>query len=68
MGETVYLQNDLEVKEFLTNGYCENCLRPAREWAEENRYGHVEVHGDFDSRGNLVGFLCPECARQMRAE
>ena len=59
--ETVYLQGD-EAREFARSGYCESCLRPAREWAEPDRYGGSEVHGDYDSRGNLAGFLCPDCA------
>ncbi|MGB9887961.1 MAG: hypothetical protein ACPLRW_13350 [Moorellales bacterium] len=59
--ETVYLQGD-EAREFARSGYCESCLRPAREWAEPDRYGGLEVHGDYDSRGNLAGFLCPDCA------
>ncbi|MBE3585398.1 MAG: hypothetical protein IMW94_04400 [Thermoanaerobacter sp.] len=61
MAKTEYLRGD-DAQRLLKEGYCEACLRPAREWAEENRFGHVEVHGDYDSRGNLTGFLCPQCA------
>jgi len=44
------------------NVVCDRCLRPASQWAEPNRMGHLEIHGAHDSAGNLVGFLCPECA------
>ncbi|SHI88928.1 hypothetical protein [Desulfofundulus thermosubterraneus] len=58
---TVYLRGD-DAREFERSGYCEGCLRPASEWAESDRFGNYEVHGDFDSRDNLAGFLCPQCA------
>ncbi|WP_027719217.1 hypothetical protein [Desulfovirgula thermocuniculi] len=57
----IYLQGD-DALEFGRSGYCEACLRPAREWAKQDRYGCFEVHADLDREGNLVGFLCPECA------
>lgn len=59
---TVYLQLESDVRELLENGYCDSCLRPAREWAETDRYGGIEVYITEDARGNLVGFLCPDCA------
>jgi hypothetical protein len=55
------LQGD-DARCFLKEGHCDRCLRPAREWAKPDRFGNCEVHGDFDRNGNLVGFLCPECA------
>jgi len=58
---TEYLQGD-DAQEFLQNGYCEECLKPASEWAEEDQFGNVEVFGAYDGAGNLVGFLCPDCA------
>jgi hypothetical protein len=61
MTDTIYLQGD-DAREFRKSGYCEACLRPASEWAGPDRFGNYEVHGDFDSRGNLTGFLCPQCA------
>jgi len=59
---TVYLQLESDVRELLKNGYCDSCLRPAREWAEIDRLGGCEVHTIEDSKGCLVGFLCPDCA------
>jgi hypothetical protein len=64
MSETVYVQADHDVREIMESGFCDRCLRPASEWTEPNRMGHLEVHGAYDGRGNLVGFLCPECADQ----
>jgi len=61
---TIYLQSD--VQEFLRNGYCDRCLRPAREWAETDRYGGIEVYTVEDAKGNLVGFLCPDCAGKVQ--
>jgi len=65
VGETVYLQGD-DARIFLAGGCCEGCLRSAREWAEEDRFGNVEVHGDYDTSGDLVGFLCPVCAAEAK--
>ena len=59
---TVYLQLESDVRELVEHGYCDRRLRPAREWAEPDRYGGVEVHIVEDARGNLVVFLCPDCA------
>ncbi|GAB6156834.1 hypothetical protein JCM39194_00340 [Desulfotomaculum varum] len=59
--DTVYIQGD-SAREFEYGGYCDACLRPANEWAEEDRFGNYEVYGAFDSQGNLIGFLCPQCA------
>lgn len=59
--ETLFLQGD-NARWFLEDGYCEGCLRPARDWAEPDRYGGIEVAPDYDPEGNVVGFLCPECA------
>jgi hypothetical protein len=64
--ETLYLQGD-DAREFEQNGYCESCLRSAREWAKPDHLGNYEVHGDFDRDGNLVGFLCPDCAEADKA-
>lgn len=61
--QTVFLQGQ-DALEFERNGYCDCCLRPAPDWAEPDRLGSYEVHGDYDRNGNLVGFLCPACARQ----
>lgn len=61
--KTVYLQGN-DAREFEKGDYCEICLRPAREWAEPDRFGNYEVHGVYDRRGNLVGFLCPDCAKE----
>jgi hypothetical protein len=55
-----YLQGD-DAREFLRDGYCEGCLRSAGEWAQEEGFGNVEVHGDYDAGGNLTGFRCPDC-------
>jgi hypothetical protein len=63
MEDTVYLMGD-DARILLAEGYCEGCLRPAREWVELDKYGNVLVHGDFDPNGNLVGFKCPECAKK----
>jgi hypothetical protein len=59
----MYLQGD-DAREFLRHGYCEGCLRHAQEWAQEDRYGNVLVHGAYDARDNLVGVLCPNCAEK----
>jgi hypothetical protein len=67
MADTVYLQGD-DAREFEQNGYCEGCLRPAKEWAEPDRFGNYVVFGDFDRDGNLVGFLCRECAEEKVPE
>lgn len=56
---TVFLQGE-DASDFIKNGYCERCLRPAREWAKMDALG-IAVAGDYDRGGNLVGFLCPEC-------
>ncbi len=60
MTKPEYLQGD-DAQRLLREGYCEACLRPADEWAEEDRFGCVKVHGDYDRDGNLCGFLCPDC-------
>jgi|GEM_PF-2408183 len=60
--KTIYLQLESDVRELMENGYCDICLRPAREWAEPDRFGGIEVHIIEDAGGCLVGFLCPECA------
>ncbi|MDA8335442.1 MAG: hypothetical protein M0Z41_10725 [Peptococcaceae bacterium] len=60
MNGTEYLQGD-DARRFLRDGYCGGCLRPASEWAEEDRLGNVEVHGDYDTDGNLTGFHCQDC-------
>ncbi len=65
MAKTEYLQGD-DAQRLLKEGYCEVCLRPAREWARPDRFGGCLVHGDYDSRGNLTGFLCPDCAEAER--
>jgi hypothetical protein len=61
MLERLYLQGD-DARHFLSNGYCEGCLSPARKWAVEDRYGNIIVHGLLDEYGNLYGFVCPNCA------
>ncbi|NHM25944.1 hypothetical protein G7K71_02745 [Desulfofundulus sp. TPOSR] len=61
MAKTEYLQGD-DAQRLLKGGYCEACLRPAREWARSDRFGGCLVHGDYDRDGNLCGFLCPQCA------
>ncbi len=66
MPKTEYLQRDLDVEEFMANGYCEACLNPAKNWTEPNRYGHLELFVDEDMDGNLVGFLCPDCANKKK--
>lgn len=60
MASTVYLYGD-DARELERNGYCESCLRPAREWAEPDCFGNYEVKADLDREGNLVGFLCQKC-------
>ena len=59
--KTEYLQGD-DARFFLESGYCECCLRPARDWARPDKFGNVEVYPAEDSAGNLVGFLCTACA------
>lgn len=63
---TVYLQGDdaraLERGEF----HCERCLKRLDRAYRPDRLGNYVVSGDFDARGNLVGFLCPACAKRSR--
>jgi len=61
--KTEYLQGEQEVNDFLNNGHCEYCLRPAYKWTKPNKYGHLELHGLYANNGNLIGFLCPICAK-----
>ena len=60
--KTEYLQGE-EAREFMETWYCESCLSPAKSWAERDRYGNLEVSGMYDERGDLIGFLCPVCAK-----
>lgn len=62
MSKTVYLQGDDAVR-FMQDGHCDSCLAPAHDWADYDHYGGVEVYGAYDNGDNLVGFLCPKCAR-----
>lgn len=61
-GRTEYLQGD-DAREFMRNGHCECCLRAADEWAEPDRFGNVEMFGEYDCDGNLTGFACPTCVK-----
>ena len=58
--ETVFLQGDSATEAL--SGNCEICNEPLAEHYELDAYGNVEVYADKDSRGDLVGLLCPSCA------
>ena len=58
-----YLQGE-DARRFMSGGVCDMCLAPAREWAEPDRYGNVQVYGERHSNGDLLGFLCPDCVRK----
>ena len=64
---TEYLQGD-DARLFLALGYCEGCLKPASIWASEDKYGNILVHAEYDENDNLIGFRCPECAREGAGE
>jgi len=61
-----FLQGD-DAKQFLGHGFCDMCLSPAKDWAEPDIYGNVTVYGEYDTHGDLVGFLCPDCVRKREA-
>jgi hypothetical protein len=61
-GGTVYLQGD-DARALERGEFCyEKCLVRLDRAYSPDRLGNYEVFGDFDRRGNLVGFLCPRCA------
>jgi len=62
MEETIFLQGQ-DARQFLKTWFCESCLSSARNWAELDKRGNLEVPGMYDERGELVGFLCPSCAK-----
>jgi hypothetical protein len=64
---TVYLQGD-DARQLIDEGYCEICLVAAREWAEPDKLGNVEVYGEYDCDGNLTGLVCPTCVGLRQTE
>ncbi|BCV23269.1 hypothetical protein kuro4_00420 [Gelria sp. Kuro-4] len=58
---TEYLQPGDEANNLLKEGVCDECFRPAKEWAQKDQHGGIEVFGKYDSHGNLIGFVCPDC-------
>ena len=60
LSETVFLQGDSA--SIALSGNCELCNEPLAEHYELDARGDVEMYADRDSRGDLVGFLCPSCA------
>ena len=62
LSKTVFLQGDDAASAL--SGNCEICNKPLAEHYELDARGDVEMYADKDSRGDLVGFLCPVCAKK----
>ncbi len=59
-----YIQQDMDVTGILQMA-CDTCMKPLKDFYEENRMGHIEVYGNYEINGDLIGFLCPDCAHLL---
>ena len=50
--------------------HCDSCLKAPRDWEPppEDHYGAVLVDALYATNGDLIAFLCPECAAPRREE
>ncbi|WP_027717398.1 hypothetical protein [Desulfovirgula thermocuniculi] len=55
---------DQDARRFFRWGACGYCRKPARQWARSRE--RIKAHAAYDREGNMLGFLCPDCAAGLR--
>ncbi|WP_027719043.1 hypothetical protein [Desulfovirgula thermocuniculi] len=61
--ETVCIRGQ-DARRFFRWGACGYCRKPARQWAGNRE--RIEAHAAYDREGNMLGFLCPDCAAGLK--